>query len=63
MSEGIKKGVMTFLQIAAVFALAMYLIRLAVCYLSQVWWVLVILAALGIAVAVGWRVWKSKRGY
>jgi len=62
LGEGIKKAVITVLEIAAIFALAMYLIRLAICYLSQVWWVLIILAALGAAGWFGWRWWKSRRG-
>ena len=63
MGEGIKKAVMTVLEIAAIFALAMYLIRLAVCYLSQVWWVLLILGGLAAAGFFGWRWWKNRQGW
>ena len=51
-----------FLKYAAIAAFAMYLIRLAVCYLSQVWWVLVILAALGGAGYIGWKLWRRRHG-
>jgi hypothetical protein len=51
-----------FLKYAAMFAFGMYLIRLAVCYLSQVWWVLVILAALIVAGFIGWKLWQKYRG-
>jgi predicted negative regulator of RcsB-dependent stress response len=53
---------MAILEAAAIFLLAMYLLRLAICYLSQIWWVLLTLVVLGIAFAVGWRIWKNKRG-
>ena len=53
---------MTVLEIAAIFLLAVYLLRLAICWLSQIWWILLIIAVLGIAVGVGWRIWKNKRG-
>ena len=59
-----KKGVVTILEIAAIFLLAMYLLRLAICWLSQIWWIVLLLIVLGIAAGVGWRVWKNKRdGY
>jgi len=60
----LKKGVTTLLEIAAIFLLAVYLLRLAICYLSQIWWILLIIAVVGIAAGVGWRIWKNKRdGY
>jgi len=60
--ENIKKFFVTLLELAAIFALAMYLIRLAVCYLSQVWWVLLILAVLVAAGWFGWKLWKERHG-
>ena len=62
MGEKIKGYFMLFLEIAAVFALAMYLIRLAMCYLSQIWWVLVILVVLAAAGWFGWWWWKDHHG-
>ena len=56
-----KKLLARLLEAAAVFALAMFLIRLGVCYLSQVWWVLLILAGITIAVVVGWRLLKHQQ--
>ena len=56
-----KKLLTRLLEAAAVFALAMFLIRLGVCYLSQVWWILLILAGITIAVVIGWRFWKHQQ--
>ena len=55
---------MTVLECVAIFLLAIYLLQLAICWLSNIWWILVILVVLGIAGAVGWRIYKNKRdGY
>jgi hypothetical protein len=59
LGEGLKKAVMAVLEIAAILALAMYLFRLAVCYLSRIWWVLLILALVIAAGIFGWRWWKN----
>jgi len=60
----VKKGVMTILEVAAIFLLAMYLLRIAICYMRQMWWIILLLVVIGIAVAVAWRIWKNKRdGY
>jgi len=59
----LKKAAVAVLEIAGIFALAMLLIRLAVCILSQVWWILAILAALGAAGYFGWRWLRNRRGY
>ena len=56
------KGVFTkLLETAAIFALAVFLIRLAVCWLMQIWWVLIILAVLILAGFFGWHWWKTNR--
>jgi len=60
--EKLKGYFMVLLEIAACFALAMYLIRLAICYLSQIWWALLILAVLVLAGILGWRWWKDRHG-
>jgi hypothetical protein len=62
LGENLKKAVMFVLEIAAILALAMYLFRLAVCYLSQIWWVLLLLAVLIAAGWFGWRWWKNRHG-
>ena len=59
-----KKAVVSVLEVAAIFLLAMYLLRLAICYLSEMWWILLLIVVAGIAAGVGWRIWKNKRdGY
>jgi hypothetical protein len=62
LGENVKKAMLTVLQIAAILALAMWLFRLAVCYLSKIWWVLLILAVIIAAGVFGWRWWKAHRG-
>ena len=62
MGEKIKGYFIVILEIAAVFALAMFLIRLGICYLSQIWWVLLILFVLLIAGLFGWHWWKEHHG-
>jgi len=59
----LKKAVMTVLEAAAIFLLAMYLLRLAICWLSEMWWVILIIVVVGIVIAVGYRVWKNKSRY
>lgn len=54
---------MTVLEAAAIFLLAMYLLRLAICWLSEMWWVILIIVVVGIVIAVGYRVWKNKSRY
>ena len=55
-----KKLITRLLEYAGVFALSSFLIRLAVCYILDVWEVLVILAVMaGVAVIV-YRLWKNK---
>ena len=55
-----KKLVARLLEFAVLFALSAFLIRLAVCYLLGVWWVLVILAAVSVAIIIGHRAWKNR---
>lgn len=56
-----KKFTSRMLELAGLFALSAFLIRLGVCYLLEVWPYLlggVILAFAGI---IGWRIYKHKR--
>ncbi|MBQ9016129.1 MAG: hypothetical protein IJ109_08415 [Firmicutes bacterium] len=46
------------LEAAIVLALSAYLIKLAVCFIMQVWPVLVIIATVVIAGVVAYRIWK-----
>ena len=62
MGEKIKGYFMLFLEIAAVFALATFLLKLGICYLSQIWWALILLAILVAAGWFGWRWWKDHHG-
>jgi hypothetical protein len=46
---------------AAMLALSMWLVKMAVCLLAEVWWVL---AIAGVATTIGilaWRFWRSRR--
>ena len=56
-----KKLITRLVEYAALFALSAFLIRLAVCYIMDVWWVLIILAAVSAAASIGYRIWKNKR--
>jgi len=49
-----------FLEAAAIFALAIFLIKLAICWLISIWWILLILAVLVIAGVIGWKLWKRR---
>ena len=62
MQEKIKGAFVLVLEIALMFAAAMYLIKLGLCYLSQIWWVLLIIAALVIIGIFIWRWWKNRHG-
>jgi len=62
LQEKIKGAFVLVLEIALMFAAAMYLIKLGLCYLSQIWWVLLIIAALVIIGIFIWRWWKNRHG-
>lgn len=47
------------LEAAIIFAISCYLIRLAICYLEQVWPALVIIATLVVIGIVVYRIWKK----
>jgi hypothetical protein len=49
------------LECAALFALSAFLIRLGVCWLTDIWRILLAIAAVTAAAVVGWRLWRSKR--
>jgi hypothetical protein len=61
-SDKAKGPFITILEIAFILALAMFLLRLAICWLSQIWWVLLILAVLIAAGVIAYRWWKSRHG-
>lgn len=46
------------LEAAIIFALSAYLIKLGVCYIAQVWPVLVILATIILVGVIIYRIWK-----
>ena len=56
-----KKLITRMIEFAVIFALSAYLLRLGVCYLSEIRWALVIIAVIAAAAIIGWRVWKSKK--
>lgn len=49
------------LEFAIVVALSGYLIRLGICYVLSVKWVLLILLAVAAIAAVVWHIWKNHR--
>ena len=55
-----KKFITRILEFAALFALSAFLFRLAVCYILQIWPVLIILAVVAAGAAIGYRAWKNK---
>ena len=55
-----KKLIVRLLETAAMFALAMFLIKMGVCYLMSVKWALIVLAVLAAGGFVGFRLWKHK---
>ncbi len=55
-----KKLIVRLLETCAIFALSTFLIRLGVCYLMQVWPVLLVLFIIAIAAIIIYRVWKHK---
>jgi hypothetical protein len=55
-----KKLISRILEFAAMFWLSTWLIRIGVSYILDVWWVLLIIAAVVVAVIIGIRIWKSR---
>lgn len=45
---------------AVIIAASGYLIRLGVQFFLEVWWVLLIIAAVTVGAAIGWRIWKNR---
>jgi uncharacterized membrane protein YqgA involved in biofilm formation len=58
-----KRFIVRIVECAVLLTLSVFLIKLAVCWLMEIWWVLLIIAALAIGGVIGWRIWKNKRGY
>ncbi|MCM1343733.1 MAG: hypothetical protein NC305_11010 [Lachnospiraceae bacterium] len=46
---------------AVIIAASGYLIRLGVQLFLEVWWVLLIIAAVIAGAAIGWHIWKNRR--
>ena len=42
--------------------IAAIVLRWTVCIIMEIWWVLVLLAAIGIGIYVAFRVWNSRHG-
>jgi hypothetical protein len=55
-----KRLIARMAEFAAMFALSVFLVRLAICWLAEIWWILTILCAIAIGGIIGWRVWKHK---
>jgi len=55
-----KKLITKILEFAALFALSAFLIKLAVCFVLEIWWVLLIIAIVTAGSVIGYRIWKNK---
>jgi len=55
-----KRIIIRILEYAALFALAMFLVHLGVAYLKDVWWILLILAAIVTGIVIVYRVWRGR---
>ena len=55
-----KRFIARIVEYAALFALSAFLLRLGICYLSEIRWVLLIATVLALAGVVGWRIWKHR---
>jgi hypothetical protein len=55
-----KKLIVRIMEAAVLFALSAFLIRLGVCYILEIWPVLLIIAAVTVGIVVGYRIWKNK---
>ena len=42
--------------------IAAIVLRWTVCIIMEIWWVLVLLAAIGFGIYVAFRVWKNRHG-
>lgn len=42
--------------------IAAIVLRWTVCIIMEIWWVLVLLATIGIGIYVAFRVWKNRHG-
>ena len=47
---------------ALIIAASGYLVRLGVRFFLEVWWVLLVIAAVVAGAAIGWRIWKNRHG-
>ncbi len=63
MDEKPKKLITRILEFAGLFALSAFLLKLAVCYILQIWPVLLIIAIIVAAAVVGWHIWQNKVGW
>lgn len=55
-----KKIIIRILELAGLFALSAFLIRLGIAYLKEIWPVLLIVAVIVAGVIIGFRVYKNK---
>ena len=55
-----KKLIIRLLEATAIFALSMFLLKLGMALLLEIWWGLLILALIAGGAVVGYRIWKNK---
>lgn len=61
MEQPPKKWITRVCEFAGLFALSAFLIRLGVCWLLQIWPVLLVIAIVTAAIGVGWHWFKNRR--
>ncbi len=60
MQDQPKKLITRILEFAGLIALSAFLVRLAVCYILEVWPVLLILTVLVGGCVIGFRIWRNR---
>jgi len=55
-----KKLIARIVEYAFLLALAMFLIKLAICWLMEVWIVLLVVLVIASVAVIGFRAWKNK---
>ena len=55
-----RKAIIRLLEFCALFALSVFLLRLGVAFLREIWWILLLIAIAAGGSVIGYRVWKSR---
>jgi len=55
-----KRLIVRILEYAVIFAIAAFLFRLGVAYLTEIWAALLVIAVIAVGIAAGYRAYKNK---